>query len=324
MKVLTSADVLASYSKFVIQRSRPYFAMYSSVAGGIVTDPALMWIPLDDHMVHRGDGVFEALKCVDGALYDADAHLNRLERSAAGISLVLPSALAEIKATLLETIKASGQRSGTLRIFVSRGPGDFSPNPYSTTGSQLYIVYTASAPYAPHLYSEGATLGLSQHQAKPRPFCSIKSCNYLPNVLMKKEAVDRGLDFVIASTADGEITESSTENVALVTRDGMLVAPPYADMLRGTTLERVLALTQANTAILGLRGAEQRPLRVQDFENAQTALIIGTTMTIMPAKSFEKISYTPVADLAWLPKLSALFKADVQENAARRTVVDFA
>ena len=42
---------------------RNYFAMYSSVLDGIATDPALMLVPVDDHLVHRGDGIFEALKC---------------------------------------------------------------------------------------------------------------------------------------------------------------------------------------------------------------------------------------------------------------------
>ena len=39
-----------------------YHALYSSLYDGIVTDPVLMLLPLDDHMVHRGDGVFEAVK----------------------------------------------------------------------------------------------------------------------------------------------------------------------------------------------------------------------------------------------------------------------
>ncbi len=36
-----------------------YAAFYSSVLGGIVTDPALMVINMDDRMVHRGTGVFD-------------------------------------------------------------------------------------------------------------------------------------------------------------------------------------------------------------------------------------------------------------------------
>ena len=42
--------------------SRPYRAMYTSLYKGVVTDPAMMMIPIDDHMVHRGDGVFEAIR----------------------------------------------------------------------------------------------------------------------------------------------------------------------------------------------------------------------------------------------------------------------
>ena len=43
-----------------------YRAMYSSILGGIITDPALMLIPLDDHMVHRGHGVFDTALIIDG------------------------------------------------------------------------------------------------------------------------------------------------------------------------------------------------------------------------------------------------------------------
>lgn len=40
--------------------------MYSSIFGGIVTDTAAMVIPMDDHIVHRGHGVFDTAAIVDG------------------------------------------------------------------------------------------------------------------------------------------------------------------------------------------------------------------------------------------------------------------
>ena len=52
-----------------------YLAQYSSQVGGIVTDPALWNVPADDHMVHRGDAVFEVFKCVDGRAYCLGDHL---------------------------------------------------------------------------------------------------------------------------------------------------------------------------------------------------------------------------------------------------------
>lgn len=45
---------------------QPYPAMYSSVFGGIILDPAMMVIPIDDHMVHRGHGVFDTAVLLNG------------------------------------------------------------------------------------------------------------------------------------------------------------------------------------------------------------------------------------------------------------------
>lgn len=44
--------------------------MYSSIFGGITTDPAAMVIPIDDHIVHRGHGVFDTAAIMDGLAYD--------------------------------------------------------------------------------------------------------------------------------------------------------------------------------------------------------------------------------------------------------------
>ncbi|KAI3967635.1 hypothetical protein MKW92_040368, partial [Papaver armeniacum] len=43
-----------------------YVAMFSSVVGGITTDSSAMIIPIDDHMVHRGHGVFDTAAIMDG------------------------------------------------------------------------------------------------------------------------------------------------------------------------------------------------------------------------------------------------------------------
>ena len=87
LRVLSQEDIFLSQARMALEPEVPdYFAMYSSLWGGVVKDPALMVIPLDDHMVHRGDGIFEAFKCVNGYIYNLDAHLSRLENSARLIS----------------------------------------------------------------------------------------------------------------------------------------------------------------------------------------------------------------------------------------------
>ena len=53
-------------------------------------DPRLMLLPLDDHMVHRGDGVFESLHVTQGRILELDAHIERLRRSCGVLGLELP------------------------------------------------------------------------------------------------------------------------------------------------------------------------------------------------------------------------------------------
>lgn len=56
----TQLQVIDSFFRNAGPRaSQNYAAFYSSILGGIVTDPALMVINMDDRMVHRGTGVFD-------------------------------------------------------------------------------------------------------------------------------------------------------------------------------------------------------------------------------------------------------------------------
>lgn len=92
---------------------RHYAAFYSSALGGIVTEPACMVLAIDDHMVHRGHGVFDTAKIVDGYVYQLDAHLERFMRSAEAAHIALPMRPADLKRVLLDTAAASRKTNGT-------------------------------------------------------------------------------------------------------------------------------------------------------------------------------------------------------------------
>src|SRR5438445_8397046 len=87
--------------KKLLERSYPaqetYYAMYSTWWGGVIENPSMMLVPIDDHIVHRGDGVFEAIKMVDGKVFLLDEHLQRLAFSAELISLPLPMDIPTMK-----------------------------------------------------------------------------------------------------------------------------------------------------------------------------------------------------------------------------------
>src|SRR4029453_7746299 len=90
LPTLTSDEVIAQLRALRTRQPVKYWAFYSSQLGGIVTDPALMVVPFDDHMVHRGHGIFDTAAIEAGKIYDLEAHLDRFIRSGKNSKLRLP------------------------------------------------------------------------------------------------------------------------------------------------------------------------------------------------------------------------------------------
>src|SRR5215468_2999131 len=89
LQMLQADEVIARLRDLRNRQPVKYSAFYSSQLGGVVTDPALMVIPFDDHMVHRGHGIFDTAALVNGKIYDLEAHLDRFLRSAERSRLAL-------------------------------------------------------------------------------------------------------------------------------------------------------------------------------------------------------------------------------------------
>jgi branched-chain amino acid aminotransferase len=261
--------------------------MYSSWYGGIIKDPSLMMVPVDDHLVHRGDGVFEAMKVVQGKVYLMNDHLDRLETSAAQLSIPWPFSREKIVEIIHETVKAAAASEAIVRLFMARGPGGFSTNPYDSVGTQLYCVVTAFKAMPEVKYTEGVLIGKSKIPPKDPWFATIKSCNYLPNVMMKKEAIDRKLDFTIGFDSQGFVTEGSTENIILVNAQGELVRPYLRQILKGTTMMRALHLANDLVRQGQVKGVIEKDLHEKDLLSAKEVMMVGTTLDVLPVTSYE-------------------------------------
>lgn len=83
--------------------NQQYLAMYSSIFGGIVTDEAAMVIPMDDHMVHRGHGVFDTAIIANRHLYELDQHVDRIVKSATMAKIILPFDRETLRRILIQT-----------------------------------------------------------------------------------------------------------------------------------------------------------------------------------------------------------------------------
>src|SRR5688572_32404900 len=119
LQILSATEVIDRLKALRAKQPVKYTAFYSSQLQGIVTDPALMVIPFDDHMVHRGHGIFDTAGIVNGRIYDLDAHLDRFLKSAERSKLKLPGTRDQMRDIIIRTTAASGRRDGSIRYWLS-------------------------------------------------------------------------------------------------------------------------------------------------------------------------------------------------------------
>jgi 4-amino-4-deoxychorismate lyase len=191
---LNTEEAIARLQQGVHEKSTNFAAMYSSILGGIVTDPALMVLPLDDHMVHRGHAVFDTAAIVNGQLYQLDPHLERFLRSAEMARIPLPYEPQQLRQIIVDTAAASGWRDASVRYWLSAGQGGFGLASTECVGSSFYVMIFRGQTYPDTYYTQGMKVITSTVPIKPPFFARVKSNNYLPNALVVLEAKDHGVD----------------------------------------------------------------------------------------------------------------------------------
>jgi branched-subunit amino acid aminotransferase/4-amino-4-deoxychorismate lyase len=292
-----------------------YLVMYSSWFDGYVTDPALMLVPVDDHLVHRGDGVFDVMRCINGKIYQFEAHLRRLERSAKAVSISFPTIYGDIRDIIKQLIIKGGEKNCTIRIILSRGPGGFSTNPYECPSSQLYINIIRQHKLPDIDYLEGVAAITSKIPVKNPFFAVIKSCNYLPNVLMKMEAIDAGSKYSVNIDEEGFIGEGSTENICIVSKDGYIKIPEFNNTLAGTTVGRVFQLADNLVNDRSIKGVQFAKISQEDVYLSSEVMMVGTSINLVPIVRFDGRVIGEGTPGPIYSKLSALLWNDMTENA---------
>ncbi|XP_061354713.1 D-amino-acid transaminase, chloroplastic-like [Gastrolobium bilobum] len=257
--------------------------MYSSIFCGITTDPAAMVIPMDDHMVHRGHGVFDTTAIMDGYLYDLDQHLDRFLRSASMAKINPPFDRGSIRRILIQTVSASKCRNGSLRYWLSAGPGDFELS--SCHQSALYAIVIQDLSL---LNIRGVKVVTSSVPIKPPQFAAIKSVNYLPNVLSKMEAEEVGAFAGIWLDSDGFVAEGPSMNLAFVSEENELIMPQCDKILSGCTAKRVLTLAECLVREGKLQGIRMKNVTVKEGKKANEMMLLGSGILVRPVVQWDE------------------------------------
>lgn len=285
-------------------------AFYEHRVGAICRDAHCMLMPLDDHLAHRGDGIFESMKYEHGRIYQLDAHLERMERSAAGLMLTPPCTWSEMRKIILDVARATEQEAGLLRVLVGRGAGGFGIDPAECPEASLYIAAYVFTPKAQAWYEKGLTAFRSAIPAKQSYLARIKNANYVPNMMMVREAHERGMDVAFGFDRHGYLTEAAIANVAIVDADGVFAVPRFDNALAGTTVLRAMELMAKTMKV------EQRNISEDEIKAAREVLMFGTSSDCVSIVAYEGLPIHDGKEGPVSKEVRALLQADLLEFGA--------
>ncbi|CAN6326224.1 unnamed protein product [Urochloa humidicola] len=286
----SGAQVLQKLQEKWKSTQQPYPAMYSSVVGGIILDPSMMVIPIDDHMVHRGHGVFNTATLSDGYLYELDSHLDRLLASASKAKIDPPFPRETMREVLIQMTAASRCKNGSIKYWLSAGPGDFLLSQKGCTGPAFYaiVIPSSSTSSAAARRSDGGVKAITSTVPMKHPlFAGIKSVNYLPNALAAAEAEARGAYAPVWVDEEGCVAEGPTMNVAFVTADGDLLLPAPGRVLAGCTARRVFALAPRLVEAGILRSAGEARVHAAEAKRCAEMMFVGSGLPVMPVVEWD-------------------------------------
>jgi branched-chain amino acid aminotransferase len=235
-----------------------------------------------DHGLLYGDGIFEGIRAYNGRVFKLERHIERLFDSAKAIRLEIPHTPADVCDIVVETCRRNSISDGYIRLVVTRGPGDLGIDPRKCPRAELIVIARPTM----NMYARGSAgirvvTSTFRRHSPDMLSPSIKSLNYLNNILAKIEANDRGADEALMLDAQGYVSEATVDNLFIVTEHGM-VTPPTATNLKGVTRETLIGLAIS----LGIK-VEEKPLTLFDVWTAREALICGTGAEVVPVVSVD-------------------------------------
>jgi branched-chain amino acid aminotransferase len=246
---------------------------------GVVGPTASAMVPVTDHGLTVGDGIFETMKVVDGTPFALTRHLRRLRRSAASLALdpgLSDDALRAACASVVDAAVAAGSDVGRLRLTVTGGPGP-AGSERGTAGATVLVVtgppstWPATAAVATVPFTRNPTSGLA----------GVKSTSYAENVVALARAHDAGASEAVFADVHGRLSEGTGSNV-FVARGGRLLTPSLATAcLAGITRELVLEACPS--------AEETEDLTLDDLRTADEAFLTSSTRDVQPISTVDGV-----------------------------------
>jgi branched-chain amino acid aminotransferase len=236
-------------------------------------------IPVFDHGLLYGDGVFEGIRIYNGCIFRLREHLQRLFNSCKAIALDPQMSIDEMEKAVSTTVSANKKDNGYIRLVVTRGDGLLGIDPSTCKKARVIIIVGEITLYPPEYYTKGIKVCMSTYRRIPADCFDvrIKSLNYLNNVLAKIEARRNGcLESVMLNTS-GHVAECTGDNIFLVKNSCLMTPSVTEGALEGITRGVILEIAQN----AGLKTSETIMTRF-DLYTADECFLTGTAAEVIP------------------------------------------
>lgn len=263
--------------------------MTSSVfLNGEFVTPADAKISVMDRGFLFGDGVYEVIPVYQGRAFRLREHLVRLQQSLAEIRLSVTMTEQAWISLIEELIARNIHQSPDLSLYlqVTRGAAKTRDHGFPAEVSPTLFMMANPLVPPPELAQVSGikTITLPDNRWTR---CNIKAICLLPNVLLKQQALDQGVEDVIL-LRDGQVTESAAANVFIV-KDECVVTPPKSRLiLGGITRDLVVEMAQQ-----GSFECREQEISEQQLRRADEVWVTSSTREIVPVIEIDGV---PVGD----------------------------
>ncbi|WP_029165513.1 branched-chain-amino-acid transaminase [Aminiphilus circumscriptus] len=233
-----------------------------------------------DHCFLYGDGVFEGIRAYNGRVFRLEEHIDRLYDSAKAIWLPISLSKEEMMEIVAETCRRNNLRDAYIRLVVGRGVGDLGLDPRKCHGNTSVVCIAASISlYPEEFYEKGLKVITAATRRNYGEVLApqVKSCNYLPNIMAKIEAVNAGVLEAICMSREGYVAECTGDNIFLV-KNGVVKTPHSAvGILLGVTRNAVIDVARNAGYVV-----EETFLNRWDIYTADEIFLTGTAAEVIP------------------------------------------
>lgn len=181
-------------------------------------------VSLADRGLTLGDGLFETLRVKNGRVLHIDLHMERLQNGGAVLGLPVPGMdyVAQAAQSLLDE---TGLQNGSARLTVTRGvaPRGVLP-PQRCTPTVFMTVAEGEARVADVSLMTAQTV----RRDELSPLSRVKSLNYLPNILARREAAQAGWDEALFLNIQGRVAETTISTV-VIQEQNRFATPPVSE-----------------------------------------------------------------------------------------------